>query len=141
MQEIERLKDRQEICAARQEMASWYRDLSAAEIHASLQNVCLAPGLADGISLLQDHSVTIAIASITWRFAVQHFAQLWGVEHCLATSLGDSGAIDHVWPEHKAQFIRDLSSQLRIPMERTAAVGDSAGDFDMLGNPCSGFSF
>lgn len=133
MQEIGRLKgDCRQIAAAREEMAAWYRDISPADLIASLRAVELAPGLAAGISLLQAHGFAIGIASITWRFAAEHFAGEWGIEHCLATTLQASGEIDHVWPEHKAQWARDLAARLSIPLERTAAVGDSSGDYEML---------
>ena len=132
MQEIERLKDRLQIAAAREEMAGWYRNVAPAALIASLRTVELAPGLATGISLLRAHGFAIGIASITWRFAAEHFAGEWGVEHCLATTLQASGAIDHVWPEDKALWARDLSARLSIPLERTVAVGDSGGDYEML---------
>lgn len=132
MQEFERLTDRRQIAAARDEMALWYRDAPHASILDSLQNVQWAPGLANGIALLQAGGFAVGIASITWRFAVQHFAAQWGIEHCLATTLQDFGQIDHVWPEHKAQWLLQLAAQLGIPRAHTAAVGDSAGDYEML---------
>ena len=132
MQEFERLKDRHQIAAAREEMALWYRDVPHASILDSLQNVQLAPGLATGISLLRAGGFAVGIASITWRFAVQYFADKWGIKYCLATTLEDFGRIDHVWPEHKAQWLLELSARLGIPRARTAAVGDSAGDYEML---------
>jgi phosphoserine phosphatase len=133
MQEFERLKDREGISGAREEMALWYRDVPRSELIASISRAQRAPGLSAGVSLLQDHGVVIGIASITWRFAASHFADDLGIEHCLATGLQDSGAIEHVWPEHKAQWLLDLAARLRVPIERTAAVGDSAGDHEMLG--------
>jgi phosphoserine phosphatase len=113
-------------------MALWYRDVPHAAILDSLQNVQWAPGLARGIALLQAAGFAIGIASITWRFAVEYFADQWGIEHCLATTLHDVGRIDHVWPEHKAEWLLELSKRLGIPGAHTAAVGDSAGDYDML---------
>jgi len=133
MQEFERLRDRQQIAAARHEMALWYREASRASILDSLQNVQWAPGLAEGIARLQAGGFAVGIASITWRFAVQYFADKWGIEHCLATTLHEVGTIDHVWPEHKAEWLLELSERLGIPRARTAAVGDSAGDYEMLG--------
>jgi haloacid dehalogenase-like hydrolase len=68
----------------------------------------------------------------TRLFVVQYFADKWGIEYCLATTLEDFGRIDHVWPEHKAQWLLELSARLGIPRAHTAAVGDSAGDYEML---------
>jgi HAD superfamily phosphoserine phosphatase-like hydrolase len=132
MQEIERLKHRDDISAAREEMASWYRDVPRATLLESLTHAHQAPGLTEGISLLRTHGVEIGIASITWDFGVAHFARIFGVEHCIGTGLRESTVIDHVWSEHKAQWVVELAARLKVPLERTAAVGDSAGDYDML---------
>ncbi len=132
MQEIELLKTKEEITAAREEMAPWHKGMTESDIAASLQNVKLAPGLEKALSLLKEHDVTIAIASITCRFAIDNFAKKWGIEHYIGTNVLESGEIEHVWAEQKAQFIQKLSSQLKIPFARIAAVGDSSGDFDML---------
>jgi HAD superfamily phosphoserine phosphatase-like hydrolase len=132
MQEIERLTDREAISAAREEMALWYRDVPPDGLLLTLREAQLAPGLAAGIALLQDHGVAIAIASITWQFAVEHFARTMGIDHCFGTALEDSGTIRHAWPQHKADWVRELARSLGVPLERTAAVGDSAGDYAML---------
>jgi len=55
-----------------------------------------------------------------------------GVEHWLGTELQQSGGIVHVWPEDKARWVKELAYRLDVPMARTAAVGDSAGDVEML---------
>ena len=132
MKEIEQLKTKEEIAAAREEMAPWHDHMSDADIAGSLQGVNLAPGLEDGFSRLRGYGVTIAIASITWRFAIKHFARRWGIGHYMGTNILPTGEIEHVWAEHKAEFIHRLSSQLDIPRERIAAVGDSPGDYDMF---------
>jgi phosphoserine phosphatase len=133
MQEIERFRDRLHIAAAREEMARWYADVPVATLLEALQAVRFAPGVASGISLLQAHGVVVGIASITWRFAVAHFAEKLGVEHCLGTALQDSGAVEHVWSEHKAAWVVQMSARLGVSREYIAAVGDSVGDYEMLG--------
>ncbi len=132
MKEIERLESKEDIAVAREEMVTWYDDMSDSDIEKSLQGVNLAPGLESGFSKLRDYGVTIAIASITWRFAIEHFARRWNIEHFIATDILPTGEIEHVWAEHKAHFIHRLASRLGIPLERVAAVGDSSGDYDML---------
>lgn len=132
MQEIELLKTRAELTAAREEMASWHEGMTNSDIADSLQAVNLAPGLDNAFSFLREHNVIIAIASITWRFAIEYFAEKWSIEYFIGTGILPSGEIDHVWAEQKAQFLKKLSAQLNIPLARIAAVGDSSGDFDML---------
>jgi phosphoserine phosphatase len=133
MQELERFKTREELRAAREEMAGWYRVASVSTLLASLEGARFAAGAATGLSLLRAHGVAIGIASITWSFAVEHFARGFGVKDWLGTELRDSGEIAHVWPEHKARWVQELAQRLGVPAERTAAVGDSAGDDAMLG--------
>ena len=118
--------------AAREEMARWYRAADMASVMASLGGAQLAEGAACGLSLLRAHRVAVAIASITWSFAVEHFARALGVEHWLGTELQESGEIVHVWPEDKARWVKELAQRLGVPVERTAAIGDSRGDVEML---------
>jgi HAD superfamily phosphoserine phosphatase-like hydrolase len=132
MQEFERLTEQREIVAAREEMAQWYEKVPRTSLLGFCRNARFAPGLDAGISLLQQHGVAIGIASITWDFAVRHFAHQWGIEHCLATTLHDSGAIGHVWPDHKPHWMLELAAQYNVPRNRVAAIGDSAGDYGML---------
>lgn len=132
MQEFERLEDQDSIANARAEMAGWYERVSREEFIGSLANVRIADGTVDGISLLKAHGVEVAIASITWAFAIQQFADDWGIARFLATKLHPDGSIDHVWPEDKARWLVDLATQLGVSNSRVSAVGDSAGDFEML---------
>lgn len=50
----------------------------------------------------------------------------------LGTKIDEDGTIKHVWPRNKGEWLRELASVLAVPSERTAAVGDSAGDLQML---------
>lgn len=120
------------IAAARDEMFRWYRGLSLAELTGRLETGMLAPRASEGISLLKRYGVAVAIASITWEFAVARFARHLQVEHYVGTVLKPDGAISHFWPRDKATWIEGLRAMLRIPSDRVAAVGDSSGDIDML---------
>jgi len=133
MQELERFRSHEELRAARVEMAGWYRAVSASDLLRWLEGVRFADGVENGLSLLKAHGVAVGIASITWSFAVEHLARGVGVEYWLGTALLDSGEITHVWPEDKARWVQQLARRLQVPAQRTAAVGDSAGDYDMLG--------
>jgi HAD superfamily phosphoserine phosphatase-like hydrolase len=132
MLDFERLRDQDSIASARAEMAGWYENVSQEELIGSLVNVQIADGVVDGISLLKSHGIEVGIASITWAFAIQQFAEDWEIEKYLATKLHADGSIDHVWPEDKARWLVDLATQLGVSNSRVAAVGDSAGDFEML---------
>jgi HAD superfamily phosphoserine phosphatase-like hydrolase len=132
MRYLERFADNEELRAAREEMAGWYLAVGLATLLHSLHDARLAPGAEKGLALLRAHGVEVAIASITWAFAVEYFARRLGVEHWQGTELKESGEIHHIWPEDKARWVRELAIRLRVPLGRTAAVGDSGGDLDML---------
>jgi HAD superfamily phosphoserine phosphatase-like hydrolase len=132
MQQLERFVTNDDLRAGREEMATWYRPVGIARLRDTLGGACLAPGAEEGLRLLRRQGVAIGIASITWSFAVEHFARLLDVEHWLGTALEASGEIRHVWAEDKASWVRELALRLNVPFERTAAVGDSIGDREML---------
>jgi HAD superfamily phosphoserine phosphatase-like hydrolase len=131
-QRFEALTGQTEIAAARIEMARWYNNTLRTDLIESLQAVQWAPGAVEGVSRLREAGIHVAIASITWDFAVSWVAGKLGVRHFLGTELEDDGNIRHVWPEDKAGWVARLATQLQIPSERIAAVGDSAGDAPML---------
>src|ERR1700676_2522114 len=70
MREIEALKSQAQIRQAREEMAGWYRSFQPSVLTDCLSNATLAPGAVEGARLLRKAGVAIAIASITWEFAV-----------------------------------------------------------------------
>lgn len=132
MRQLERFAGNEELRAAREEMAGWYLSVGLATLADALKDVHLAPGAERGLDLLRDHDAAVAVASITWGFAVAHIARRLGVEHWLGTELTASGEIHHIWPEGKGRWVRGLAGRLRVPLARTAAVGDSVGDLQML---------
>jgi phosphoserine phosphatase len=132
MQRFESLTSEAEIAAARREMARWYAGRSERELCAALDAAAWAPGAREGVALLQAEGVAVAIASITWRFAVEWVGARLGVTRCLGTRLEPDGRVAHVWPRDKARWLVETAAELGVPAARTAAVGDSHGDADLL---------
>ena len=77
MREFETLTLEGEIAAAREEMAAWYQSVPQAELIKLLESATIAPGASEGIGLLRQHGIVAGMASITWEFAVEWFAQLF----------------------------------------------------------------
>jgi phosphoserine phosphatase len=132
MRAFESVRTEQEIARARVEMARWYSGIPRGRLLKSLETARCGSGVVEGVALLREAGIEVAIASITWKFGVEFFAARLGVSRTLGTGLREDGTIDHAWPWHKAAWVRALSSELAVPHERTAAVGDSSRDIDML---------
>jgi phosphoserine phosphatase len=132
MRRFEALEAEADIALARAEMAKWYEGYSTSQLQEMLRSTCWAPGAKEAIQQLQAAQVMIAIASYTWRFAVEWFAQELNVSHFLGTDLSSGGDIQHVWARDKGEWLAALAAKYGVRHERTAAVGDSVGDAEML---------
>jgi len=132
MKRFEASTSERDIEIGRLEMAAWYKGHPLETLQNHLRNAQWAPGAHQAIRLLQDAHVEVAIASITWKFAVQWFAHQLNVTHCLGTDLTPRGEVVHVWGRDKARWLRELVATSGVSPDRTAAVGDSNGDVDML---------
>ena len=132
MRRFEALTAESDIADARTEMARWYGAVDRARLLEFLDGAAWAPGAHEGVARLQAAGAKLAIASITCAFAVERFAAVLGIERSIGTVLGADVVLEHVWPRHKAPWLRALAEELGVAMERTAAVGDSSGDVEML---------
>lgn len=132
MRQFERLSTEAEIIDARSEMARWYEGHTIETLRAHLRNARWAPGAHEAVRELRRANVLVAIASITWKFAVEWFADQLGVERCLGTDIGPDGAIIHVWGRDKGRWLDELIAGYEVSPTRSAAVGDSRGDIEML---------
>jgi HAD superfamily phosphoserine phosphatase-like hydrolase len=128
MRVLERAHAHDEIIAAREEMAAWYRDAGFDKVRSLCFEAELAPGTIEACELLRDCGVDLAIASITLSLGVEAIAELLGIERCLGTTVHIDGRIDHVFGEDKAAWIAHLG----VPFDEIAAVGDSERDVGML---------
>ncbi len=133
MQELERLHDLDQISAAREEMASWYVDATAAQRVAAYYSLCFAPGAREAFRLLKAHGIATAIISLTWEFAVAWCARELSADYHAGTQLKADGSIVHLCPSDKAAWLVRLRDDLGLGREQVAAVGDSWGDAELLG--------
>jgi len=132
MRRFEAFSSEPEISAARLEMARWYRGRSPSQLCVPLEAATWAPGAREGVRLLQERGAEVVIASITWGFAVEWFAERLGVGRTLATRLEPGGQIRHVWPREKGAWLREVRAELGVSETRVAAVGDSTSDHELL---------
>ena len=134
MEQLESSKptSEREIAEARAEMARWYDGVSLAELKSYCEKAVWAPGAKEAVAYLQRRNIHVAIASITWKFAVSWFAAELNITSFLGTDLLSSGGIEHVWGRTKGTWSLQLANDLGIEESRIAAIGDSAGDTDLL---------
>lgn len=133
MCEMERISGEEQILAARKEMAGWYMEAGRDAVLSHLSGLNWAPGAREGIADIRRAGVSVALASVTWSFAVEYVGQQLGIERFLSTELDfASGSIRHSWRSTKAEFLRSLAAEYGIRASNVAVVGDSSGDYDML---------
>jgi phosphoserine phosphatase len=77
--------DRQ-IRAAREEMARWYAKVARSPLSSVIAGAPLAPGADEACARLRRAGVDLAIASVTWNFAVDEVADRLGIVHRLGTT-------------------------------------------------------
>lgn len=132
MKRLEMSSTKREVKKARAEMARWYKGVPRKRLLRSLDALTWAPGARAAVQDLKNAGLEVAIASITWQFAVEEIAKRLAIAHFLGTYLQDDGRIVHTWAKDKASWLLRLMSSLSLPPERTAAVGDSTNDMPML---------
>ena len=125
------VRDRDAMTAARNMIAGWLRPVPTDVLLREVRNLALAPGTEEAFSLLRSRHVSTAVVSLTWKPAVDWFAQTLGADFAVGTSHSDHG-IDHVWPEDKGRWLQDTSVEFGLHCREVAAVGDSEGDREML---------
>lgn len=125
------MRDEEGVAAAREEMAVWCRTLSERELSSAFAALELAPDAHEGVALLRERGVATAIVSITWEFAVAHVARSLEIDHFVGTRLRD-GSVEHFWPRRKGEWVDGLAARLGARRHEVAAVGDSAGDVELL---------
>lgn len=133
MAELERTHSPETIVAARNEVVLWYRELSIIELLASLDNARIGSGVDDLCAYCRERGIPFAIVSMTWSFVVEYFAKRFGAVEFLGTDiLPGKCVLNHVFPETKADFVRQFLEKRRLNPEHCCAIGDSWGDFPML---------
>ena len=132
MRELEQLTELEDIRKAREEIVVWYKDHSRHHLESLLSTSYLAPGAEAALEFLARRGVKIAIASLTWLFAVNWFGARLGADFTLGSEFHPDGGIDHCWPIDKARWVARLSKELGCSRDSVAVVGDSTFDVPML---------
>ena len=128
MRRFEALSSNGDIADSRVEMAKWYEGIEEQELLAPLANATWRTGAREALRLLQAGGIEVVVASITWRFAIEHLVKPLGIGSVLGVDLGRGKDIRHVWPSDKGRWLKSLAEERGVGMQRIAAVGDSIND-------------
>lgn len=130
----------QQVINAREEMADWYIEAGRELVDSFLDLAIWASGAHSGIKSLMENGWQVAVASLTWSFGVARVAADLGISDYVGSGLDwDTKQIEHVFPEHKSEFLQRVVAQYEVPAERVYAVGDSGGDLPMMEVAGKGF--
>ncbi len=132
MHELEKADNVEDMRTARDEIVGWYRGHTIQELRSYLSGASLAPGAVEASAMLRRNGVRIGIASLTWGFAVEMFAELFEASGWLGSLVDETGILRHCWPSDKADFVLKMASELSLTRKQISAVGDSWGDIEML---------
>lgn len=96
--------------------------------------------IALGVSMLRQRSVDAFIATVSWSFAAQALADLWGftracgadLELDRASGLFTGRVARHFEPEDKAAYVAEYCRRAGIGMDQVVAIGDGRSDLPLF---------
>jgi len=124
--------------------ALFYEGVALADAIDAMSTIPRIDDIRAGVAMLQQRSVGAYIATVSWSFAAQGLADLWGFsEVCGAdleldpSSARFTGQVArHFGPEDKVAFVAERCRRAGIMLDQVVAIGDSRSDlplFDAVG--------
>ncbi|NOZ46457.1 MAG: hypothetical protein GXO79_06705 [Chlorobi bacterium] len=133
MNELELNHSNSTIVENRSEILSWYKGFSNNQLIESLNKAKFGSGVFQLCNYCNMNKIPFAIVSLTWDFAVNYFAQMFGADSYLGTEIDiKTQEIEHVFPENKRKFVIDFALEQKLDISKCCAIGDSWGDYPML---------
>jgi phosphoserine phosphatase len=126
--------------------APFYRDIALADATAVMARIHSLDDIALGVSLLSRRGIEAVIATMSWSFAAEALADLWGftrvrgadLEVDDATGLFTGRVSRHCEPEDKVTFVAEQCQRLGAGLDQVVAIGDGRSDLPLF--QCVGFS-
>ncbi|PZS32534.1 MAG: haloacid dehalogenase [Pseudonocardiales bacterium] len=120
--------------------APYYRDIALPEATAVMARIASLDDIALGVSLLSKRGIEAVIATVSWSFAAQALADLWGftrvrgadLEVDDATRLFTGRVSRHCEPEDKVTFVAEQCQRLGVGLDQVVAIGDSRSDLPLF---------
>jgi phosphoserine phosphatase len=126
--------------------APFYRGIALADATAAMARIPSLDDIALGVSLLSRRGIEAVIATVSWSFAAEALADLWGftrvrgadLEVDDASGLFTGRVSRHCEPEDKIAFVAEQCQRLGVGLDQVVAIGDGRSDVPMFHS--AGFS-
>lgn len=120
--------------------ARGYQGVALADAVAVLSRISHVDDIAHGVAMLGQRSVDAAIATVSWSFAAQSLADLWGFSQACgadlevdeASGLFTGRVARHFQPQDKVARVAEHCQRVGIDMEQVVAIGDGRSDLPLF---------
>ena len=120
--------------------APFYRGVALADAAEVMSRIPSIDDIGLGVAMLRQRSVDALIATVSWSFAAQALADVWGFSQVCGADLeldGASGLFTgrvarHFEPEDKVAYVAEHCRRAGIGMDQVVAVGDGRSDLPLF---------
>ena len=120
--------------------APFYRGVALADAVEVMSRIPSIDDIGLGVAMLRQRSVEAFIATVSWSFAAQALADLWGFTQVCGADLELDGTSElftgrvarHFEPEDKVAYVADHCRRAGIGMDQVVAVGDGRSDLPLF---------
>jgi phosphoserine phosphatase len=120
--------------------APLYRDIALADASAVMGSIPSLDDIALGVSRLSGCGIEAVIATVSWSFAAEALADLWGftrvrgadLEVDDATGLFTGRVRRHCEPEDKVTFVAEQCERIGVGLDQVVAIGDGRSDLPLF---------
>ena len=127
---------------------SFLEGLPVSVFDKAFDSIHLSPNVQEFISILQKNGILVGLVSAGFTPIVERLAKSLGIAYFSANQLEDKD--DHltgklvgqiISPQVKKETLEKWREKLKLPKERTVAIGDGANDLLMLKSAGLGIAF
>ena len=120
--------------------APFYEGVALADAVEVMSRIPSIDDIGLGVAMLRQRAVNAFIATVSWSFAAQALADLWGFTQVCGADLeldGASGLFTgrvarHFEPEDKVAYVAEHCRRAGIGMDQVVAIGDGRSDLPLF---------
>jgi len=120
--------------------APFYEGVALADAVEVMSRIPSIDDIGLGVAMLRQRAVNAFIATVSWSFAAQALADLWGFTQVCGADLeldGASGLFTgrvarHFGPEDKVAYVAGHCRRAGIGMDQVVAIGDGRSDLPLF---------